>query len=434
MSRNEPLSNTRSLTMHEDPQIEPPREARGRRARRAAPGLAALAAAVVVGGAVVAVIEASRGGSSSPAPAAAPSTASAPGTGSVVSSTSVVVGAGTIARIYRERSPGVVDITSTITSNSSSPFGGSQTETASGTGFVLDRQGDILTNDHVISGARSIHVSFADGTDTTGTIVGTDPSTDLAIVKVNVPSSKLQPLPLGSSSTLPVGSWVVAIGDPFGYDRSITAGIVSGVGRTIEAPNGFTIDNAIQTDAAINHGNSGGPLLDMNGRVVGITAQIADSGVNANVGVGFAVPIDTAKRVIPDLESGTTIARGWLGVQAQTVDQALAATTGVGAKSGALVTGITSGSPAASAGLKGGSHVASVDSLAVCVGGDVITAVDGKPIASVADLQNAISERAPGDTVKLSVTHANGTTGTVSVTLAKRPASAPTNVQSACGS
>ncbi len=257
--------------------------------------------------------------------------------------------------IYKRDSPGVVDITVTEAASAGSngglspfvPGGGSKQAQAEGTGFVYDKNGDIVTADHVVSGATKITVRFADGTTAKATLVGADPSTDTAVIKVSVPSSKLTPLALADSSTVEPGEGVVAIGSPFGYAESITAGIVSAVDRNIEAPNGYTISNTIQTDAAINHGNSGGPLIDSSGKVVGTNVQIAvddQGGGSANAGVGFAVPSNAVKAVVDDLIAGKAIEHPYLGV----------AVGDSPSGSGAQVGTVREGSPAAAAGLEVG--------------------------------------------------------------------------------
>jgi 2-alkenal reductase len=335
----------------------------------------------------------------------------------------------TVADIYKAEAPGVVQI---IATSSGGSFG-SQGQSAEGTGFVIDKAGDILTNEHVVDGANSIRVSFANGTNVTATVLGSDPSRDLALIHVNVAASKLDPLPLGSSSTLSPGDPVIAIGNPFGYVRSVSTGIVSGLGREIEAPNRFTITGAIQTDAAINHGNSGGPLLDADGRVVGITAQIADSGVNANVGVGFAVPIDAATSELDALKSGH-VSHAWLGISGGTLTPAIASAAHLSQTKGVIISGITPNSPASAAGLQGGSGAAQVNGEAVCVGGDVITSVDGKPVDSMTALMGIMATRKPGTTVTLGVAKGGGSeVSSVHLTLAAQPSSgAPTQQTSSC--
>src|SRR4051812_35325891 len=366
--------------------------------RRLARRLAPIAVAAAGGaGAGAAVYAATDNGSQTRA--AAPVVAGQPAAATRSSALS-------ITDIYKQASPGVVDITVDSTASSSSgggggrgldPFGqGPQQTEAEGSGFVIDTKGDIVTNEHVVDGATSITVHFSDGTDAKATLVGSDASSDLAVIKVDVAASKLKPLTLGDSSDLQVGEGVVAIGSPFGLQGTATSGIVSALDRSIDAPNNFTIAGAIQTDAAINHGNSGGPLLDSSGEVVGVNAQIkSDSGDNA--GVGFAIPANTVKSVSQQLMSGGTVQHAFLGVR-----------VGDAAGGGAQLTNVQAGTPAAKAGLKAG---------------DVVTAVDGDTVGSASDLTAAISSHKPGDKVTLKV-KSGSTTKNVEVTLGNRPASA----------
>jgi putative serine protease PepD len=301
-----------------------------------------------------------------------------------------------LTQLYDKVTPGVVDIT--VTSNApAGNFGfgqGGGTTQAEGTGFVVDTGGHIVTNQHVVDGATSITVRFKDGKTVKATLVGTDPSTDIAVIKVDVAASELHPLTLGTSSTVVPGQQVIAIGSPFGLTETMTSGIVSAIDRTIQAPNNYSIAGAIPTDAAINHGNSGGPLLDASGNVVGVNAQIQSDG-GGNEGVGFAIPIDAVKSVANTLIAGGKVQHAYLGIHV--ADAANAA--------GAQVSSVQSGSPASTAGVKAG---------------DVITAVDGKPIAKADDLTAAVSSRAPTDKVTLTVTR-NGKTMTIDVTLGVRP-------------
>jgi putative serine protease PepD len=306
--------------------------------------------------------------------------------------------------IYRQDSPGVVDITVTesASQNQISPFSpsGSQQATAEGTGYVYDKSGHIITADHVVSGASKITVRFQDGSTATATLVGADASTDTAVIKVSVPESKLTPLALANSSTVAPGEGVVAIGSPFGYSESITAGIVSAVDRTIQAPNGYSISNTIQTDAAINHGNSGGPLIDSTGKVVGTNVQIAvddQTSSSVNAGVGFAVPSNTVKSVADSLIAGKAVQHAYLGVSVGN------STSGSGAQVGT----VRAGSPAATAGLKQG---------------DVITAIDGKAVADANALTAVVGSHQPGDTISVTVKRGDATMH-LSVKLGTRPAS-----------
>jgi putative serine protease PepD len=299
------------------------------------------------------------------------------------------------AQIYTQSAAGVVDIdVSGTTSDNFSPFGGQGQTQGEGSGFVLDTKGNIVTNAHVVSGATSIVVHFKDGSQARATLVGSDPSTDIALIRVNVSASKLHPLELGTSSGVKPGESVVAIGSPFGLAGSITSGIVSATSRTITSPNGSGIAGAIQTDAAINKGNSGGPLIDSHGKVIGVNAQI-DSSSGGSDGVGFAIPIDTAKQVAQQLIASGKVEHAFLGVQ-------VASPTGTAA--GARVTSVVSGSAAAKAGLKAD---------------DVIVSVDGKSVSGPEQLQALIAAHKPGDTVTLRISR-SGSERTLSAKLGTR--------------
>ena len=312
-------------------------------------------------------------------------------------------GGGLDARaLYTAANPGVVDITSRGISSSGdggSPFGGpSQSgSTATGTGFVVDGKGHIVTAAHVVDGASSISVKFQDGTTRTAKVLGTDNATDVAVLSVDPSGLTLHPLALGSSASLSIGDQVAAIGDPFTYDRSLSTGVVSGLDRTISAPNGFTVAHAIQTDAALNPGNSGGPVLDASGHVIGIVDQIATNGSSqTSSGVGFAVPINLVRSELPQLEAGQTVRHAYLGVS--TSD--LGTTAG-----GALIQSVTSSGPAASAGLRSG---------------DVVTRIGSATIKGTNDLVAAVAAHAPGDRVQVTVKRGSGTK-TVTVTLGTQP-------------
>ena len=259
--------------------------------------------------------------------------------------------AGIAQRIYKTAAPGVVQVTSNVVATDP-VFGQPQRGQALGSGFVIDKAGHILTNFHVVEGAREVFINFTGDDRYKAKIVGTDPSTDLAVLQIDAQSRALTPLPLGNSDELQVGAPVVAIGNPFGLDRTETAGIVSALQREIQAPNGFTIDKVIQTDAAINKGNSGGPLLDANGKVIGINSQIetGDSGTG-NVGIGFAVPINTVREVASEIIKTGKVEHAYLGVKMQTIDDTLAKTARLPAQKGVILTTVQAGSPAADAGL-----------------------------------------------------------------------------------
>jgi putative serine protease PepD len=281
---------------------------------------------------------------------------------------------------------------------------------ASGSGFVVDGNGTIVTNDHVVADATSVRVRFDDkGTAITASIVGTDPSSDLAVVHVDPSKATLKPLTLADSRNVAVGDNAVAIGYPLGLDRTATAGIISGLGRTIKAPNGFTIDNVIQTDAPINPGNSGGPLLDDRGRVIGVNSQIATAGSQGSVGIGFAVPSNTVRDVIPKLERGQKIRRAYLGVT----------TSETGTGHGARVGSVTPGGPGEKAGLRSGNVLTGK-------GADVITTVDGKEVTGPDDLSSEIARHKPGDVVRIEVQR-DGRTQPIDVTLGDRPENAPSS-------
>ena len=399
---------------------------RGLRGRAAGTAAVALVAALVGGGVVAAVDGSGDGSSTTTVTTAAVTPVS---TASETPSATAV----DYSAIYAKRRAGVVSITSTLPAQGGPDGPGGGSTTAEGSGVVIDREGHVLTNEHVVDGATAVRVELSSGTTVKATIVGTDQSTDVALLDIDVPASDLDPVPLGRSSTLKVGQPVLAIGDPFGYQGSASAGIVSGLDRSIEAPNGFTINGAIQTDAAVNHGNSGGALLDADGDLIGIPAQIADSGVDANVGVAFAVPVDTARKIVDQLSASGSVEHAWLGVSTATVDAALSGVKDIGADTGALVTGVVPGGPAQKAGLEGGDHVATADSQQVCVGGPVVTSVDGRPVEDAADLQEAVDASTPGASITLGLTDPDGSTRTVRVTLGTRPASTSSTQDATCG-
>ena len=333
----------------------------------------------------------------------------------------------TVDQIYKADAPGVVFVQATTPPKPPSPFnpfGGSGGGTATGTGFVIDRQGDILTNDHVVQGASKVEVTLGrkdSSSPVSAQLVGADPSTDIAVLKVNAPADQLHPLPLGDSSKVSVGDPVVAIGNPFGLDRTVTSGIVSALQRQINAPNGFSIDNVIQTDAAINPGNSGGPLINSAGQVVGITSQI-ESQSGGNVGIGFAVPINTARSVAKQILTTGNVQHAFLGIQGYTLTPQLANVLNLPVKRGAVIQRVTPGSPADDAGLRGGSANVTIEGQNLRVGGDVITSVDGKDVNSMNAVAGAIAAKKPGDQVQLGIER-HGHAQTVTVTLANRPAS-----------
>ena len=332
--------------------------------------------------------------------------------------------------IYVRDAPGVAFVTSTIVQRTESPFnlfGGREAQQkgqATGSGIVIDSNGTILTNYHVVENAVKVTVSFQKGQAVEAQVVGKDPSNDLAVLRIHPDGLTLHPLTLGNSSAAQVGDPVLAIGNPFDLERTLTTGVISALQRQITAPNGFTIDNVLQTDAPINPGNSGGPLLDASGKVIGINSQIETGGSSSgSVGIGFAVPINTAKGEIAQLEKGGTVRGAYLGLTSLTIDGSLSALN-LPVKQGALVQSVQKGTPAEKAGIHGGT-----ENGQIAVGGDIIVSIDGKAIASSEDLANDIGAKKPGETVSIGLERANGKGGyehkTVSVTLGSRPNSVP---------
>jgi len=322
-------------------------------------------------------------------------------------------GGNTVNEIYKADANGVAFIESKTAEG-----------VASGSGVVLDDEGHVLTNNHVVEGGEEIKVSFESaGQMYSAEVVGTEPNSDLALLKVDAPAAKLHPLKLGDSAKMEVGDPVVAIGNPFDLQRTVTSGIVSALQREIQAPDGVTIDNVIQTDAAINPGNSGGPLINAAGEVIGINSQIltGGEGSNGNVGIGFAIPINTAKEEIAKLESGTADEHGFLGIGGATITPELAQAFNLPVEEGVLVQQVEEGGPAAAAGIQGATTAAEVEGQQFGLGGDIITAIDGQKIGSTEDLVKTISGAHAGETVAVTVVRGEGT-ATVSVTLAERPA------------
>jgi S1-C subfamily serine protease len=332
-----------------------------------------------------------------------------------------------INEIYRASAPGVVHIETTTRVQQEqnpffgNPFGTTETQRALGSGFVIDKAGHIVTNYHVVRGANTIQVSFSNNERIKARIVGVDPSTDIAVLKVNIKSRALKALPLGNSDGVRVGDQVIAIGNPFGLDRSVTEGIVSAVQRRIEAPNNLSISHVIQTDAALNHGNSGGPLLNAQGQVIGMNAQIETGGVSeGNVGIGFAIPINTVKSVVAQLIKHGSVEHAFLGIEGTTLTPPIARLFHLPVTSGVLVGTVRPGSGAAHAGLKPATNEVTVEGQSWPAGGDVIVKVDGEPVPTVDRLIDVIASKKPGQKIELEIVR--GTSHeTLTVKLGRQP-------------
>jgi S1-C subfamily serine protease len=315
-----------------------------------------------------------------------------------------------INAIYRASAPGVVHIETTTKVQPSqvpffgNPFDETQTQRALGSGFVIDKAGHIVTNYHVVRGANAIQVSFSNNERIKAKLVGSDPSTDIAVLKVNVKPRALRALPLGDSDTARVGDQVIAIGNPFGLDRSVTAGIVSAVQRRIEAPNQLSISHVIQTDAALNHGNSGGPLLNAQGQVIGVNAQIETGGVSqGNVGIGFAIPINTVKDVVAELIKHGKAEHAFLGIEGKTLEPNIARLFHLPVSSGVLVGTVRPNTGAAKAGLKPATSEVTVEGESWPAGGDLIVRADGRPVPTIEQLIDVIGSKKPGDKIDLEI-------------------------------
>jgi S1-C subfamily serine protease len=332
-----------------------------------------------------------------------------------------------INSIYRASAPGVVHIETTTGVAQQddpffgNPFGAAQTQRALGSGFVLDKAGHIVTNFHVVRGATAIQVSFSNNERFKAKLIGVDPSTDIAVLQVEVKARALKALPLGNSDGVRVGDQVIAIGNPFGLDRSVTAGIVSAVQRRIEAPNRLSISHVIQTDAALNHGNSGGPLLNAQGEVVGVNAQIETGGASqGNVGIGFAIPINTVKDVVAELIKHGDVEHAFLGIEGKSLTPSIARLFHLPVSSGVIVATVRQGSGAAGAGLKAATSEVTVEGESWPAGGDVIVKVDGEPVPTVERLVDLIASKQPGDKIDVEVVR-ESSHHTLTVKLGRQP-------------
>ena len=323
-----------------------------------------------------------------------------------------------IIGIYRAASPGVVHITSTVLSQDF--FFRVVPERGTGSGFIVDDRGHILTNNHVVENAESLEVTLADKSKVSAKLVGRDSNNDLAILRINVPREKLFPLKLGDSSQLQVGQMAIAIGNPFGLDRTVTRGVVSALGRSLRSETGRQIRNVIQTDAAINPGNSGGPLLNSRGEVIGINTMIfTPSG--GSVGIGFAVPANTARKLLPQLIARGRASHPWLGISGVDVTPAGARALSLPVKEGVMIAQVAPGGPAARAGLRGAQRRVRVGNNMLSVGGDIIQALDGEKMASVDELTAFLDEKKKvGEDVRVEYLR-DGKPMTVTVSLGELP-------------
>jgi putative serine protease PepD len=367
---------------------------------RPVPLLAVLSAALV--GAVIA-LAVSNGGNSNTHTVTVAQPARGTGVPSSLPTSLTATKGQTVNQIFRQAGPGVVDIVVTSNTNSGGFFGSPQQTQGEGAGVVYDTKGDILTDEHVVDNATQINVTFEDGYKTSAKVVGTDASTDVAVIHVDAPASQLHPIPFADSSTAQVGDPVIAIGSPFSLPETVTSGIVSAVGRSIEAPNQFTIPGAIQTDAAINPGNSGGPLLDANGHVLGLADQIetnnsTQGGQGSSSGVGFAIASNMVVHIANEIIGGQKVQHAYVGVFLNG-----------NSAGGAQITTVQGASPASSAGLHQG---------------DLITAINGNAITSTQQFIETVDTFTPGETITLSVKR-GGSTDHIKLTLGTRPNSAP---------
>ncbi len=323
--------------------------------------------------------------------------------------------------VYEKASPGVVFITSTVVSWDY--YLRPVPSKGSGSGAVVDKKGHIITNYHVVAGARYIEVTLFDGSRYPAVTIGTDATHDLAVIRINAPPEKLHPIPLGSSRRLKVGQKVLAIGNPFGLERTLTVGVISSISRDLMTPNGTVVHGIIQTDAAINPGNSGGPLLNSKGEIIGInTAIFSTSG--GNIGIGFALPVDRVKRILPDLITTGRVRYAWLGVRLLTINGFTADLMNLPVQSGAMIASVLPGSPAEQAGLHGGRTKMLIGNTIVYAGGDIIVGVDGRKIESASEIVEYVEKKHPGDVISLEIVTPDGGRSTVEVTLGERPQSA----------
>ena len=320
--------------------------------------------------------------------------------------------------IYQKLAPGVVNITSTVLEQDF--FFNVVPRQGAGSGSIIDARGYILTNHHVIEDARKLEVTLANGKKYNAKLIGSDPDTDVAVIKIDAPRENLVLIPMGSSDNLKVGQKVIAIGNPFGLGQTLTTGVISMVGRTLRASSGTPVEDMIQTDASINPGNSGGPLIDSSGMMIGINTAIF-SPTGASVGIGFAIPIDIAKRVVNELIDKGYYSYPWLGATMMTLSPNLAEALKLPVRSGAMVVEVAPRSPASKAGLHGATSRAQVGNYVIRVGGDIIVKVDGAAVSDAESVIRRIRKSRPGDLVEMEVAHWEGGLGKVSVVLGEQP-------------
>jgi S1-C subfamily serine protease len=319
--------------------------------------------------------------------------------------------------LYQRLAPGVVNITSTIIEHDF--FLNVIPRKGTGSGSIIDSRGYILTNNHVIGGGK-LEVTLADGKKYKGRLIGSDPDTDLAVVKIDAPKESLAVIPLGDSTSLKVGQKAIAIGNPFGLGQTLTTGVISSVGRTMRAENGTLVEDIIQTDASINPGNSGGPLIDSSGNLIGIATAIF-SPTGASVGIGFAIPVNTAKRIVDELIEKGYYSYPYLGATLMNLFPDIAEALRLPVKAGAMVIETTPGGPADKGGLRGGSQKAQIGNNIVTVGGDVILSVNDVQVKDADSAIREIRKLRPGDNIRVGIVRWDGTSETLTVTLGEKP-------------
>ena len=319
--------------------------------------------------------------------------------------------------VYEKVADGVVNVTSTALQMDF--FFNAIPTQGSGSGSIIDTTGHILTNHHVVANAQKLEVTLADESKWPAKLIGSDPDNDLAVIKIEAPREKLKVIPMGDSKNLRIGQKVLAIGNPFGLERTLTTGVISSLGRTIRSEGGFLIEDIIQTDAAINPGNSGGPLLNSQGEIIGInSAIISPSG--GSVGIGFAIPVNTAKRVVPELISKGYVTYPYIGATIQSLIPEIAKYLKLKVERGAMIAEVARGGPADKAGLKGGDQRVQVGNMIVIVGGEIIVKVDQRDVKTNDELIRYIREKKPGDTITLKV-YRNKKFENLKVVLGERP-------------